>query len=156
MGDARGSGDDPSVQCCVKPTCKGNGACLWDSDCGGTTTSNQCPGPSTFKCCSKPKSVFGTYKTPTIPTSNCKAVAEKGAKIVMKQFPGRVKTLYCYANKPDSDHNTGKAIDFMISDAGGVSYLLLPNWVMHLPTDTTGCHLGSHHRWSGDRRTGHA
>ncbi|KAF2170923.1 hypothetical protein M409DRAFT_18894 [Zasmidium cellare ATCC 36951] len=124
IGNARGSGADPgNIQCCVKSTCTDNGACLWESHCGGETTSSQCPGPGTFKCCSKRKGVFGTYKTPSVPTSNCAALSEKGAKAVMKEFPGRTRVMYCYAgDDPSSDHYTGMAIDFMISDAGGVSF----------------------------------
>lgn len=60
----------------------------------------------------------------------CKKVAVDGAKAVIKAFPRRVREIGCTRDcscPGTSDHCCGKAIDFMISDAGGVcrSQLLL-------------------------------
>lgn len=51
-----------------------------------------------------------------------------GAQMAVAAFPGMVRQIYyirdCEAGAT-SDHCTGKAIDFMCSDAGGVSHPLL-------------------------------
>lgn len=55
----------------------------------------------------------------------CEEVAVNGAQIVIDAWPARVREVGCY-RPPElcdtpSDHCDGMAIDFMISDAGGVS-----------------------------------
>jgi len=126
-----GCPSDPSdVKCCSKTTCANgsSGNCRWTSDCAGTTVSNQCPGPSAFKCCSSNASGFGGYSAPTIPTAGtssgaCKAVSVSGAQKVVAAWPGRVREIFCTracACPGTSDHCCGKAIDLMCSDGGGV------------------------------------
>ena len=119
---------DPSdVKCCSKTSCTNgaSGNCRWTSDCAGTTVANQCPGPSAMKCCSSSATGFGGYSAPAIPSVGaCKAVAVSGANAVVAAWPGRVRQIYCTrdcACPGTSDHCCGKAIDFMCSDAGGVS-----------------------------------
>lgn len=121
--------DPASVKCCSKPSCGSSpDNCRWVSDCGGTSVANQCPGPSTFKCCQSAADGFGGYPTPEFPTTNqgCAEVAIDGAQWVVAGFPGRVRQIYCKRgcacnSNPVSDHCCGKAIDFMCSDGGGVS-----------------------------------
>ncbi|KAH7171332.1 hypothetical protein EDB81DRAFT_778259 [Dactylonectria macrodidyma] len=121
--------DPANVKCCSKPACGSGGNCRWISDCAGSSKSNQCPGPSQFKCCSSSARGFGGYKVPKIPSVGvCKAVAVKGAQKVVAAWPGRVREIGCYRPKcscSTSDHCCGRAIDFMISDAGSVSACLL-------------------------------
>ena len=67
-----------------------------------------CPGPTNFKCCVKSPSGI-----PKIPEHNCKRhVIDAGYKILNK-FPGYVKVVWCYANKP-GEHGKGLALDFMV------------------------------------------
>jgi len=122
---------DPSdVKCCSKPKCGASpGNCRWTSDCAGESLSNQCPGPGSFKCCQSAAEGFGGYTAPRAPTAadNCEKVAIEGAKWVVAQFDGRVKSTGCYRPSCDcatSDHCCGKAIDFMCSDDGGVGFVL--------------------------------
>lgn len=107
-------GDPADVICCSKKSCGtgGDGNCRWKSSCSGSTVGNQCPGPASFKCCEK----HNTFRTPSIPTSKCKSHVESAGKKILDKFPGRVKTVYCYADKPNSDHNKGLALDFMVGD----------------------------------------
>ncbi|KAH7163418.1 hypothetical protein B0J13DRAFT_464919 [Dactylonectria estremocensis] len=129
--------DPANVKCCSKPACAG-GNCRWISDCAGTSRSNQCPGPSQFKCCSSSARGFGGYKVPKVPSVGaCKAAAVKGAQKVVAAWPGRVREIGCYrpnCSCAKSDHCCGKAIDFMISDAGGkatISGQDIAEWVMN-------------------------
>ena len=48
-GACPGTPDD--VKCCTKTSCGSGGNCRWTSQCSGTTVSNLCPGPASFKCC---------------------------------------------------------------------------------------------------------
>ncbi|KAH8723417.1 hypothetical protein GQ44DRAFT_803880 [Phaeosphaeriaceae sp. PMI808] len=131
--------DPADVKCCSKPKCGASpGNCRWTSDCPGSSLSNQCPGPGSFKCCQKTGTGWGNYATPGFPStsSGCKQVAIDGAKWVVAKFPGRVKSIGCF--RPDcdcgkSDHCCGRAIDFMCSDAGGSATLSgreIAEWVM--------------------------
>ncbi|KAF2871152.1 hypothetical protein BDV95DRAFT_607427 [Massariosphaeria phaeospora] len=131
--------DPADVKCCSKPSCSG-GNCRWSSDCAGTSVSNQCPGPSAFKCCSSGATGFGGYSGPSIPAVGaCKAVSVDGARKVVAQFPGRVREIGCTractcSATPSSDHCCGKAIDLMCSDAGGtatISGRQIAEWVMN-------------------------
>ena len=127
--------DAKDVKCCTKPTCgtgdnKGKGNCSWQSDCAGSSISNQCPGPAQMKCCLSSGNGFGGYSSPKIPpVGACKRVAVDGAGKIVKQFPGRVRQVFCTRDcKPGdrpSDHCTGKATDMMCSDGGGVSFFSL-------------------------------
>ena len=124
--------DPADVKCCAKPRCGASGSnCRWSSDCGGTSTTGQCPGPNAFKCCQSTASGFGGYPAPnTLVVGACKQVAVDGAKKIVAQFPGRVREIGCVrdcacGSNPSSDHCCGKATDMMCSDAGGVSFLLL-------------------------------
>ncbi|KAF2832356.1 hypothetical protein CC86DRAFT_281256 [Ophiobolus disseminans] len=132
---------DPSdVKCCSKPKCGASpGNCRWTSDCAGSSVANQCPGPGAFKCCQSAAQGFGGYDKPSPPTTaqQCKQVAIDGAKWVVGQFDGRIKSTGCYRPNCDcekSDHCCGKAIDFMCSDSGGAatsSGREIAEWVMN-------------------------
>jgi len=120
--------DPDNVKCCTKASCNSGGNCRWASDCAGSTASNFCPGPGSFKCCSSSATGFGVYAAPRIPTLGvCKQVSIDGAKKIVAAFPGRVREIGCYRSNCDcekSDHCCGKATDMMCSDAGGVSFFL--------------------------------
>ena len=121
--------DPANVKCCTKPTCGtgGSGNCRWTSDCAGSSTSGQCPGPGQMKCCNKPALGWGGYKAPKYPAVGaCKAVSVSSAKKIVKAFPGRVREIGCKRNcakGSTSDHCNGMAVDLMIADGGGVSDL---------------------------------
>ncbi|KAI9864248.1 MAG: hypothetical protein M1830_006135, partial [Pleopsidium flavum] len=101
--------DPTGIQCCTKTACGSGGNCRWTDQCSGTTQSGLCPGPDTFQCC-----LAGSGGgNPTIPASNCKAHVITAGNRILNQFPGAVKTVYCYANKP-GDHGLGLALDFMV------------------------------------------
>lgn len=123
--------DPADVKCCSKRSCgtAANSTCLWQSDCAGTSITNQCPGPSQFKCCQSAADGWGGYSAPSIPSVGaCKQVAIDGAKKIVAHFPGRVKTVYCTRDcgcGSGSDHCCGKATDMMCSDNGGVCFSLL-------------------------------
>ncbi|KAF7561960.1 hypothetical protein G7046_g2182 [Stylonectria norvegica] len=86
--------DAANIKCCSKPSCGSGGNCRWQSDCGGSSVANQCPGPSQMKCCSSSATGFGGYKAPKIPpVGACKKVAVDGAGKIVKAFPGRTPTL---------------------------------------------------------------
>ncbi len=119
-------GTPNDIKCCTKTACGSGGNCRWTSQCSGTTVANQCPGPAGFKCCqpgSPPSG--GPYPPPSIPAVGaCEAVAVSGAQKVVAQFPGKVREVFCIrdcACGSGSDHCCGKAIDYMCSNAGGVS-----------------------------------
>ena len=44
-------GTPEDIKCCTKPACGSGGNCRWTSECSGSTVSNLCPGPASFKCC---------------------------------------------------------------------------------------------------------
>lgn len=121
---------DPSdVKCCSKPTCS-VGNCRWESDCSGSTVSGECPGPSDFMCCDSPDTEYGGYDDPDFPeVGACLEVSVDGAQTLVSAWPGRVREIFCTRDctcggegeENSSDHCCGGAIDFMISDAGGVS-----------------------------------
>jgi hypothetical protein len=68
-----------------------------------------CPGPANFKCCVNGPS----GQIPKIPENKCQRhVIDAGYKI-LKNFPGYVKVVWCYANKP-GEHGKGLALDFMV------------------------------------------
>ncbi|KAK1954743.1 hypothetical protein LY78DRAFT_729611 [Colletotrichum sublineola] len=130
--------DAANIKCCTKSPCGSGGNCRWTSDCAGTTASNQCPGPSTFKCCSSSASGFGGYSAPSIPSVGaCQQVAVDGAKKIVAAFPGRVRQVFCKRDctcPGDSDHCCGKATDMMNSDAGGdatISGKEIAEWIMN-------------------------
>lgn len=113
------------VKCCTKTQCSGNGNCRWTSSCSGSTISNQCPGPASFKCCVQKATSEAGYPPPTLPlVGACKAKAVKGADIIVKGNPGKVRQIYCTrkceCGKDPSDHCCGMATDMMCSSAGGV------------------------------------
>ena len=132
--------DPANVKCCTKAHCGDVGNCRWNSDCAGSSASNQCPGPSAFKCCQSSAPSWGGYPAPSFPStsSGCKQVAIDGAKWVVDKWPGRVRQIYCIrdcacGSNPSSDHCCGKAIDFMCSDAGGTATLSgreVAEWIM--------------------------
>jgi hypothetical protein len=82
-----------------------------------------------MKCCSSSATGFGGYGAPAIPSVGaCKSVAVSGAQKVVAAWPGRVRQIYCTrdcACPGTSDHCCGKAIDFMCSDGGGVSCVVV-------------------------------
>ncbi|KAF5962898.1 hypothetical protein FBULB1_13755 [Fusarium bulbicola] len=118
--------DAANIKCCSKPTCS-SGNCRWSSDCAGTSASNQCPGPAQMKCCSSAATGFGGYSAPAIPAVGaCKQVSVDAAKVVVNQFPGRIREIGCKRDcscPGSSDHCCGLATDFMCSDAGGSATL---------------------------------
>ncbi|KAF6823713.1 secreted protein [Colletotrichum plurivorum] len=130
--------DPANVKCCTKASCGSGGNCRYTSDCAGTTAANQCPGPSSFKCCSSSAQGFGGYSAPAIPgVGACKKVAVDGAKKIVAAFPGHVRQVFCIrdcqCNVDPSDHCCGKATDMMCSDAGGAptaSGREIAEWVM--------------------------
>ncbi|KZL77847.1 D-alanyl-D-alanine carboxypeptidase [Colletotrichum tofieldiae] len=130
--------DADNVKCCTKSPCGSGGNCRWASDCAGTSASNQCPGPSAFKCCSSSASGFGGYDAPSIPSVGaCKQVAVDGAKKIVAAFPGRVRQVFCTRDcdcPGTSDHCCGKATDMMCSDGGGVPTVSgkeIAEWIMN-------------------------
>lgn len=67
--------------------------------------------------------------SPPFPTGQCKQyVIDAGHKTV-KQFPGVVKQIWCYANKP-GEHGQGRALDFMVKPRSQEG-LKLAEWVMN-------------------------
>lgn len=121
--------DPANVKCCVVKACQskaGNGICRSKSrnGCSGTFIPGACPGSSDIQCCvknAKPQPL-------KIPTYKCKQyVINAGYKILAK-FPGLVKTVFCYANKP-GEHGKGRALDFMVTPhaKGGLN---LATWTM--------------------------
>ncbi|KAJ3961840.1 hypothetical protein N0V92_001492 [Colletotrichum tropicale] len=85
--------DPDNVKCCTKASCGSGGNCRFTSDCAGDSVANQCPGPSTFKCCDSPGSGFGGYGAPnTLTVGACKSVAVNGAKKIVAAFPKRTPT----------------------------------------------------------------
>lgn len=119
--------DAADVQCCSKPSCQGAGSrCSWASDCGGTSSAGLCPGPSQMQCCDDAGDAWGGYGAPAVPAVGaCQQVAVDGANTLLAAWPGRVREVFCTrdcACPGTSDHCCGKAIDFMCSDAGGVSF----------------------------------
>ena len=131
--------DPDNVKCCSKPTCGtgGSGNCRWTSDCAGTSTANQCPGPSQMKCCSSSAQGWGGYSAPTYPSVGaCKSVSVNGAKKIVAAFPGRVREIGCKRDcdsSSTSDHCDGMAVDMMIADGGGratISGKEIAEWVM--------------------------
>ncbi|KAM7203281.1 D-alanyl-D-alanine carboxypeptidase [Rhypophila sp. PSN 637] len=134
--------DPAGIKCCSKATCANgsSGNCRWQSDCGGTSVSGQCPGPAQMKCCSSTATGFGGYSAPYVPAAGaCKAVAVNGANAVIAAWPGRVREIGCVRSctcgvAGASDHCCGKAIDFMCSDGGGVPTMSgrqIAEWVMN-------------------------
>lgn len=82
----------------MKPKCASGGSCKWSSQCGGTTQSGLCPGPSNFKCCTPNSS---TPKPPTkgnlpgltsIQTRNARAIIARAKK----DFPASQEKRACY------------------------------------------------------------
>ncbi|KAK5655231.1 hypothetical protein OQA88_5798 [Cercophora sp. LCS_1] len=140
--------DPAGIRCCFKKSCSNgsSGNCRWQSDCAGSSVSNQCPGPSQMKCCSSAATGFGGYSAPKIPavaSGGCTKVAVDGAKAVVDNFPGRVREIGCKrtcacTSTPESDHCCGKAIDFMCSDGGGVPTMSgrsIAQWIMNKADD---------------------
>ncbi len=107
--------DAENIKCCYK-SCGSGGTCRFTSSCSGTTQTGLCPGPTDFKCCLP--SGGGSSSVPW-PKANCQATAINSGERILAQFPGKVSQVWCYANKPNSDHATGMALDFMV----GVSHL---------------------------------
>ena len=121
--------DASDVKCCTKDPCHegGDWNCRFQSDCAGSTVSNQGPGPGQFMCCDTEKNGFGGYSAPSIPpVGACKSVAVSGAKKIVDAFPGRVREVFCIRDcactSSGSDHCCGKATDMMCADGGGVSF----------------------------------
>ncbi|MCJ1363809.1 hypothetical protein MMC16_002918 [Acarospora aff. strigata] len=101
--------DPDDIQCCTKTSCGSGGNCRWTDQCSGTTQAGLCPGPDTFKCCLS----GGSTTNPTIPAYKCQAHVISAGNTILNQFPGQVKTVYCYADKP-GDHGLGLALDLMV------------------------------------------
>ena len=121
------TGDAADVQCCTKTKCDNgaSGNCRWQSDCDGEAVAGQCPGPAQMTCCSSDAQGFGGYDPPKVPevSDACKAVSVEGAQKILEEFPGRVREVFCTRDCEDgnsSDHCTGKAMDMMCADGGGV------------------------------------
>ncbi|KAG9228435.1 hypothetical protein BJ875DRAFT_489873 [Amylocarpus encephaloides] len=133
--------DPADIKCCTKTACSG-GNCRWQSDCAGSSISNQCPGPGAFKCCQSAANGFGGYSTPSFPAVGaCQQVSVDGSKRIVAAFPGRVHQVFCTrdcACGSGSDHCCGKASDIMCSDGGGVptnSGQEIAEWVMNHRSD---------------------
>jgi hypothetical protein len=131
--------DATNIKCCSKPSCGsgGTGNCRWKSDCAGSSTANQCPGPSQMMCCSSSAQGFGGYPAPSIPAVGaCKAVSVAGAKKFVAAFPGRIREIGCKRDcgcPGSSDHCCGLATDLMIADGGGqatMSGIDIAEWAM--------------------------
>ncbi|KAI9783677.1 MAG: hypothetical protein M1839_003525 [Geoglossum umbratile] len=105
--------DPTDIKCCTKSSCGSGGSCKWTSQCSGNTQAGLCPGPTDFKCCLGSGS-GGSPGRPPFPTGNCKPHVVNHAWEVVDHFPGKVTQIWCYANKPNSDHNQGLALDFMV------------------------------------------
>jgi hypothetical protein len=97
------------------------------------------PGPSEFNCCSEmTDSGYGGYSDPTLPSVGCcDATSVSGAGTIVAAWPGSVREIGCCRDcddPTDSDHCVGKAIDLMISDAGGSATLAgnaIAEWAMN-------------------------
>ena len=105
------------IRCCTKAPCAGGDNCRWRSDCGGSSITGQCPGPSQFQCCTSSAQGFGGYPVPSIPAVGaCQSVAVNGARAIVNAFPGRVREVFCIRNcacPGSSDHCCGKATDMV-------------------------------------------
>ncbi|RPA92699.1 hypothetical protein L873DRAFT_1817221 [Choiromyces venosus 120613-1] len=117
--------DPADIRCCTKTACGSGGNCRWTNECSGTSVSNQCPGPGGFKCC-QPSS---GGSIPTIPANKCKPHVVSNGYIILNQFPGKVHTVWCYANKP-GDHGTGTALDLMVQDRNIIGQTIA-EWTMN-------------------------
>jgi hypothetical protein len=91
-----------------------------------------------MQCCSTTANGWGGYRKPRIPSVGaCKATAVSGAKKAVEAWPGRIREIGCKRDctcPGNSDHCCGKAIDLMISDAGGkatMSGKSIAEWVMN-------------------------
>lgn len=118
-------GTPDNIKCCTKALCSDHGSCRWTSSCTGRTVSNQCPGPSSFKCCIPKTGSPDVFLPPDLPpVGACKAKAVKGAAAIVKGNQGKVRQIYCTRKCPcgedPSDHCCGMATDMMCSSAGGV------------------------------------
>lgn len=137
--------DDPTdIRCCTKTTCGNGGSCKWTDQCSGTTISStpfpslvcytepaltrvdQCPGPTDFKCCQASGEGGGI---PHIPTNKCQPHVVTSGYIILNQFPGKVHTVWCYANKP-GDHGTGTALDLMVERRNPIGQTIA-EWTMN-------------------------
>ncbi|KAF2440150.1 hypothetical protein P171DRAFT_476477 [Karstenula rhodostoma CBS 690.94] len=85
-------GTAADVKCCVKTKCASGGSCKWTSQCGGTTQSGLCPGPSNFKCCT-PTSGGGTLPgLNSVQTRNTRAIIAR----TKKDFAASQRKRACY------------------------------------------------------------
>ncbi|KAI9764042.1 MAG: hypothetical protein M1840_008918 [Geoglossum simile] len=124
--------DPTDIKCCTKSSCGSEGSCKWTAQCSsGNTQTGLCPGPADFKCC---LGSSGNPGRPPFPTGSCKAHVVKHAWEVVDQFPGKVSQIWCYANKPNSDHNQGLALDFMVG-LRSPNGQPLAEWVMNHHVD---------------------
>jgi len=89
------------------------------------TIVDQCPGPANFKCCQS----GGGGGTPIIPTNKCKPHVVTNGYIILKEFPGKIHTVWCYANKP-GDHGTGTALDLMVERRNPIGQTIA-EWTMN-------------------------
>ncbi|KAG0638127.1 hypothetical protein HOY80DRAFT_969066 [Tuber brumale] len=117
--------DPADIRCCTKTKCGNGGSCNWTGQCRGTTVSSQCPGPANFKCC---QGSGGDGDIPTIPTNKCQPHVVTNGYIILNQFPGKVHTVWCYANKP-GDHGTGTALDLMVQNRNPIGRTIA-EWTM--------------------------
>ena len=49
--------------------------------------------------------------------------------VILNQFPGKVHTVWCYANK-SGDHGLGLALDFMVANRSAIGQTIA-EWVMN-------------------------
>lgn len=118
-------GTPDNIRCCTKTSCGNGGNCRFTSQCSGTSVSNLCPGPASFKCCQSSSNPPDCYPTPPFPAVGaCKQAAVDGARKIVAANRCKVREVQCTRNCPcpsDSDHCCGLATDLMVSSAGGVS-----------------------------------
>ena len=118
-------GTPSDIRCCTKTLCSGNGNWRWTWSCSGSTVSNQCPGPASFKCCVPEASSRAGFPPPTLPlVGACKAKAVRSADIIVTGNPVKMRQIYCTrkcdCGRDPSDYCCGMATDMMCSSAGGV------------------------------------
>ncbi|KAL5427624.1 hypothetical protein PMIN07_009108 [Paraphaeosphaeria minitans] len=80
------------IKCCVKNSCASGGSCKWTSQCGGTTQSGLCPGPSDFKCCTPTSGSGSLPGLNSVQTRNARAIIGR----TKKDFSASQQKRACY------------------------------------------------------------
>ncbi|PWW74098.1 hypothetical protein C7212DRAFT_283294 [Tuber magnatum] len=107
------------------------GVCISTANCasgGGKSTAGFCPNdPDDIRCCTK-TTCDGGDGIPTIPTNKCQSHVVTNGYIILNQFPHKIHTVWCYANKP-GDHGTGTALDLMVGNRNPIGQTIA-EWTM--------------------------